>query len=210
MTQPRHHPDDSTLLCYAAGTLDAAFSLIVNSHLQFCEHCRNEVRHLEALGGALFETMPVPEAGEAFEARVMAAFAAALSNEGNAKQSALPMKADPGTDQLMPAPMAQAIDLSRPTIPWREVASGLSQCNVSDAGLSVTFFRVDDKARLVVPMPGPRIALMLWGAFKSRDDLVVRGDLYDMDRRAYVLAGEGVEGATFATAPQVQFGTALA
>ena len=48
--KPTHHLDYSTLLAYAAGTLDEAFSVVAASHLAVCPTCRNAVREAEAMG----------------------------------------------------------------------------------------------------------------------------------------------------------------
>ena len=42
--KPNHHLDDSTLLAYAAGTLDEAFSVVAASHVAVCPACRGAVR----------------------------------------------------------------------------------------------------------------------------------------------------------------------
>lgn len=46
---------DSLLLSYAAGTLDAAQNLAVESHLTFCHDARNFVQECECIGGTLLE-----------------------------------------------------------------------------------------------------------------------------------------------------------
>ncbi|WP_347331765.1 ChrR family anti-sigma-E factor [Marinimicrobium locisalis] len=54
-----HHPDDLTLLDYAAGSLDLAQALAVSVHLGFCSQCQSQLRKLNALGGVLLaETKP--------------------------------------------------------------------------------------------------------------------------------------------------------
>lgn len=54
-----HHPDDLTLLDYAAGSLGLAQALAVSVHLGFCSQCQSQLRKLNALGGVLLaETKP--------------------------------------------------------------------------------------------------------------------------------------------------------
>jgi putative transcriptional regulator len=50
---PHAHLSDDVLVDYAAGTLSQATSLLVATHLALCPDCREEVRLLEAVGGAL-------------------------------------------------------------------------------------------------------------------------------------------------------------
>lgn len=62
----QHHPKDTTLAEFAAGTLNEARSLIVATHLTMCSHCRGLVRGLEHVGGTMLdETVPIPMAADA-------------------------------------------------------------------------------------------------------------------------------------------------
>lgn len=49
----RHHPDQATLMAYAAGAMTEGFNLVVAAHLEFCAQCRHQVAEAEAIGGAL-------------------------------------------------------------------------------------------------------------------------------------------------------------
>ena len=52
-----HHPEYEQLVDYTAGSLHPSVTLAVSVHLEYCADCRREVRRLEALGGALLETL---------------------------------------------------------------------------------------------------------------------------------------------------------
>ena len=52
-----HHPDESTLLSYAAGGLPGNATLLVSCHLQVCSACHGIIRDAELLGGELLEQM---------------------------------------------------------------------------------------------------------------------------------------------------------
>lgn len=67
-----HHPSDTTLTSYAAGTLPEALGLVTATHLSFCPACRDAVALAEAVGGSILEDMaPVAMADDAL-ARVLA------------------------------------------------------------------------------------------------------------------------------------------
>lgn len=55
---PQFHPPESLLIDYAAGTLPEAISLLVATHLTYCPACRHAVQTLEAVGGAMLESLP--------------------------------------------------------------------------------------------------------------------------------------------------------
>lgn len=53
-----HHATDETLMRYAAGTLEAGPSIVIEAHLAACARCRESVAAFEAVGGALLESEP--------------------------------------------------------------------------------------------------------------------------------------------------------
>ncbi|EGH33543.1 transcriptional activator ChrR, partial [Pseudomonas syringae pv. japonica str. M301072] len=52
---PLHHPDDATLVSYAAGALSQVISLVTAAHLERCAECRARLRQAEAIGGVLMQ-----------------------------------------------------------------------------------------------------------------------------------------------------------
>ena len=71
--KPNHHLDDSTLLAYAAGTLDEAFSVVAASHVAVCPACRGAVRAAEALGGELLDSVGGASVSDDCRSRTFAA-----------------------------------------------------------------------------------------------------------------------------------------
>ena len=55
--KPNHHPNSALLMAYASGNLTEAFSLVVASHLSFCQECRQKVNDAEMIGGALIDDL---------------------------------------------------------------------------------------------------------------------------------------------------------
>jgi putative transcriptional regulator len=49
-----HHPDDATLMSFAAGSLAEPLGLVVATHCAVCSACAAEVKFLERIGSALF------------------------------------------------------------------------------------------------------------------------------------------------------------
>jgi len=52
----QHHPDSTLLAEYAAGSMSQGQSLGIAVHLHYCDLCRQQVRALNQLGGAMLET----------------------------------------------------------------------------------------------------------------------------------------------------------
>lgn len=57
----KHHPSETTLLAYAAGTLPQALAIVLATHLTHCSACRRDLADLETVGGALLEELPPAE-----------------------------------------------------------------------------------------------------------------------------------------------------
>jgi len=53
MTQ--HHPDIHLLTEFSAGAAPSGVALCIAAHIDFCPKCRNQLKTLDSLGGALFE-----------------------------------------------------------------------------------------------------------------------------------------------------------
>jgi putative transcriptional regulator len=64
----RHHPSETTLAAYAAGTLPEALAIVAATHIAQCPVCRQSLATLEATGGALLDDLaPVPLSGDALQ-----------------------------------------------------------------------------------------------------------------------------------------------
>ena len=63
-----HHPSETTLAAYAAGSLPQALAVVTATHLGLCSACRRSLSTLEATGGALLDELtPVPLSGDALD-----------------------------------------------------------------------------------------------------------------------------------------------
>jgi len=51
----QHHPDDATLMAFAAGTLTEPFAVVVSAHLEMCGQCRKTSRTMNDLGAAMMQ-----------------------------------------------------------------------------------------------------------------------------------------------------------
>ena len=59
-----HHPEDVTLLAYAAGALPKSLALVVDAHLEACAKCRRMIPFWEAVGGALLDAQAETQMNE--------------------------------------------------------------------------------------------------------------------------------------------------
>lgn len=118
----RHHPDEILLLDHAAGRLDPAMRLIIETHLFLCAGCRAQARMAARIGGVLLEdAAPVALADDAL--------ARTLARLGTQETAA----ACVSNDNTPPALRAfMGMDLSQ--VRWRGMGPSLSYANLYRQG----------------------------------------------------------------------------
>jgi putative transcriptional regulator len=174
--KPNHHLDPSTLLAYAAGTLDDAFVIVVASHLAICPACRASVRNAEALGGEMVSTLPETRVSEDCRSKTMAALDQAVLHR-------LPVAA-PRTE--MPAALARVLNVaSFDAIAWKKKAPGVSMFNVKlpdHVKGQLKLLRIaEGRAMPEHGHGGEEITLVLAGSYRDHLGVFARGDVADLD-----------------------------
>ena len=172
-----HHPDDATLLAYAAGSLGEAASVVVASHLAWCPHCRTTVRCAERLGGTLIDGMEA----EPMSAGVLDRCLSALDDAPAAPET----RAGAAGDPALPTPLARRLGCAIAEVRWKRVAPGIQR---HDLPLSpacrgrLSLMRV--AAGRGVPEhghSGSEITLVLSGSYTDRFGRFQPGDVADLD-----------------------------
>jgi putative transcriptional regulator len=187
------HPDDSTLMSYAAGSLPAALSVIVAAHVAICPRCREEVATMELLGGALLGDLPAvamqapqPETSE-IDRRRPSAPAATGSAAGSAE---------------VPAPLARLLGTNLDALRWRWVSSGSWLRRVQIAGVGqLHLFRCS--SNVVLPEhghEGSELTMVLRGTLSDSTGLYRAGDVCDLDESIEHAPIAGVGGCICAVA----------
>jgi putative transcriptional regulator len=168
---PHHHPSEERLLEHAAGALPEGRDLVVAAHVAVCPACRAEVRHAEAVGGALLESLP-PEP--------MAADALA---------HALALVERPAPPQAPPAMRPDWIPFPSPALEtaWRHrrwAAPGVWVAPVIRGPGKARTYLLRVGAGMSVPRhrhEGAELVTVLKGAFDDRGDAHRPGDFSEND-----------------------------
>lgn len=173
---PTHHLDDSTLLAYAAGTLDEAFTVVAASHVAVCPACRAAVRAAESLGGALLEQADEAPVSADCRARTMASLERTLFTGRRA-----PL---PRTE--LPLPLARRLSVTRfSDLPWKKKAPGVAMLDVKLSGGANSQLRLMRiSAGRAMPEHGhggEEITLVLQGAYTDHMGRFAEGDVADLD-----------------------------
>lgn len=173
---PNHHLDDSTLLAYAAGTLEDAFTVVAASHIAVCPACRAAVRAAEALGGELLD-----QAGDlAISADCRERTFAALEQAGLYR---LPVSAP---RPAFPRPLAQLIPVTRlEDLAWKRKAPGVAVFDVKlprSAKGQLKLLRIGaGRAMPEHGHGGEEITMVLKGAYRDHMGRFAEGDVADLD-----------------------------
>jgi len=184
-----HHLDDNTLMRYASGDLDAAFTVIVASHIALCEQCRKASHDAEQLGGALLaETDVQPVNDNAFES-LMAAIDEQDKSQVDGVEArnvhTFPKRGAGKISGDIPLPLQRHIGAQISDIKWKKVAPGISKHDI-DMGKDSpsSLYLLNIAPGQAVPEHGhggQEMTLILSGAYNDRFGRFGRGDIADLD-----------------------------
>ncbi|MDO8343000.1 MAG: ChrR family anti-sigma-E factor [Cellvibrio sp.] len=134
-----YHPDDMTLMNYAAGSCNIPESLAVAMHLCFCHDCRQHVKNLNHLGGALLETIkPASTDEEAFESLMTSL--EPHDHNAPAKVKMEPTQSDKIT-QHFTNPLLRYLPTSFADLPWQRQTKEISKFDLTSL-INVQGFQV--------------------------------------------------------------------
>jgi putative transcriptional regulator len=174
--KPQHHLDHSTILAYAAGTLDEAFMVVAASHLALCPTCRKAVHEAETLGGELLGQMTGNDVSDDCRQKTLAALDRASIHR-------LPIAA-PKSE--LPVALSRLLNVSSfDQLQWKKKAPGVAMCSVKlpeHAKGKLMLMRIG--AGYAMPghgHGGEEITLVLKGAYRDHLGHFARGDVADLD-----------------------------
>ena len=174
----RHHPKNSTLAEFAAGTLDEGRSLVVATHLTMCGQCREFGSALEEAGGQMLDAVEPVAMREGALALAMARIGQEAPRAPTARAKPSPLAAvwQPEQNSLL------GYDLG----PWRWVSPGLHYRAVMvPAGDDTRVFMLKAKPGLKIPEhrhTGTELTCVLAGAFIHEGGRYGAGDCDDADQ----------------------------
>ena len=169
LVMPNHHPDESLLIEYAAGSLNEAKSLLVATHLTLCPVCRDAVRDGEAVGGALLQASAYHVGvGEPDEPT-------SVVDAPRARRVAV-------ADSALPNPLRDYIGMPMSEIKWTPLWRGLCEYALPQFGARVRLLSIPGGGR----MPrhtheAEELTLVLQGAFADGSGHYARGDVATAD-----------------------------
>lgn len=170
-----HHFDDATLIAYSSGTLTKGMALLVESHLEMCEHCMEQVQTSNRIGGDLLRQIePVPMKSGSLDQLL-----GMLDSVGAESLSEI---AAPVTSEV-PRSLAHYIGDDLDKIEWKTMGLGVQQYDLKLGGIGA--------ARLLRIQPGVSVphhthtanelTLILRGSYVDELGRFQVGDVADLD-----------------------------
>ncbi len=177
-----HHLDDASLVRYASGDLDAAFAIVVASHLAMCGKCREAVRLAEAMGGVCLTETPEADLSQGAFMRLSQRIDAELDKD----------QAQPGEQQTseavasadVPLPLSHLIGGSLDDLAWRHVVPGVQRYRIDMADTQSSLYLLKIGSGRTMPEHGhggTEMTLILRGSYSDVIGKFDRGDIADLD-----------------------------
>jgi putative transcriptional regulator len=179
-----HHPDDMTLMNYAAGSLSLPQALAVSVHLCFCHECRELVKNFNHLGGALLETIkPASTDEDAFEALM-----ATLEPHTPARAPEQKRGAEENTRaaQHYTNPLLRYLPGSLDDLPWQRQTKEISKFDLTSLinvkGFQVALQKISAGAKVPAHThKGFEYTVILSGSFSDELGVYSQGDFIARD-----------------------------
>lgn len=168
----RHHPDDATLMSYAAGSLPQAFAAVVAAHLGLCRRCREEVAALDLVGAALIDTV--------------AALPTLRGAPHPQTRPVPPLHSGHNGTVKLPLPLADLVAGRPVEVAWQPLARGLWHYPISlpPASMGGRLRLLKASPGFAIPEHGHRgaeMTLVLQGAYRDQTGEYRVGDVADLD-----------------------------
>jgi len=171
-----HHLSDVTLQDYAAGSLDQSMEVVIACHLTLCPSCRKKSALADSVGGLLLAE------GESSAPRVSAL---ELLSQAQVKQpTANSTNAQVGPSDV-PRALARLLPDNLQGVPWRPIAPGIKQFNLTNKSRKEGAFKLLHLAPGVVLSEHTHhdreLTLVLQGSYQDEIGRFKRGDIADLD-----------------------------
>ena len=179
-----HHPDDMTLMNYAAGSLSLPQALAVSVHLCFCHECRDLVKNFNHLGGALLETIkPASTEEDAFDA-LMATLEP--HDHSQAPKPKLEVQDDARITQHYTNPLLRYLPASLQDLPWQRQTKEISKFDLTSLinvkGFQVALQKISAGAKVPTHThKGFEYTVILSGSFSDELGVYSQGDFIARD-----------------------------
>lgn len=171
-----HHPDQSTLINYAAGSLPDSLSLVVACHLAECQHCRQIVAEAESFGCHLMDELTPSAMSENARDNILAM----LDESVPKKESSVVTNLKPNSE--VPEPLQPLIGERFSDLHWRSMAPGMKQFILPATQGQLRLLKISPGTCMPVHgHTGSELTIVLKGSYNDELGRFCPGDVADLD-----------------------------
>ena len=172
----KRHPDDATLMSFAAGGLSQALAAVVAAHVSRCPHCRRELQVLDMIGTVVLRDLPESWLLRPVPVLALGSLEADIDGRVNGRP--------PGAD--IPSPIAQIAGDRLDQIAWSSLSPGIEQHELKlpggSSGGQLKLLKIDPGRSIPEHgHGGTELTLVLRGGFKDGYGEFGPGDVADVD-----------------------------
>ncbi|MDB2384351.1 ChrR family anti-sigma-E factor [Endozoicomonas sp.] len=173
---PSHHPDKSTLISYAAGSLPEHQAIAISCHLHTCDICRDTVSKAEQLGSLLLEEIKPTAVSSTVRHHLIRQLDTTLT-DSSAKDNP-PMTGD------IPPPLSRLVGYQLDTLNWKRLVPGIKQLLIRKSPQQGQLRLLKIAPGTCMPAhshSGSELTLVLKGSYTDETGRYRAGDIADMD-----------------------------
>lgn len=171
----KHHPDPSSIMSYAAGSLPESIAMVVACHLSSCEHCRELLADAEEVGRSLLEALEPAPMTEGVRESMLAML-------DNIEPEPLPLVALKPSSGNIPAPLQPMLGQELDKLHWRTLAPGMKQFIIPTSEGKLRLLKIAPGTSM--PMhshTGSELTMVLQGSYSDELGRFCAGDVADLD-----------------------------
>ena len=170
-----HHPDSSSLISYAAGSLPDSQALVVASHLISCKQCQKTVADAEQLGCVLLNEQSVKPMAESARDDILSLL--------DSVEPEIPEPAFRGNPEAeIPLPLQPMLGKHFDDLHWKTMAPGMKQFMMSCGEGTLRLLKISPGVCMPVHgHTGSELTIVLKGSYSDELGRFRAGDVADLD-----------------------------
>ena len=170
----KHHPDPSSLMSYAAGSLPEVNAMVIACHLSCCEHCRKMVCDAESVGRSLLEQLEPVAMSEGSRNQMLA-----MLDRIDSGPAQPVFRKDTGN---IPAPLQPMLGEDLHKLHWRALAPGMKQFVIPASAGKLRLLKITPGTSMPKHSHiGSELTLVLQGSYSDELGRFCAGDVADLD-----------------------------
>ncbi|WP_281645145.1 ChrR family anti-sigma-E factor [Parendozoicomonas sp. Alg238-R29] len=175
---PHHHPDASTLMSYAAGSLPDAIATVVACHVSVCEQCQEAVAEAEQLGRFLMEQQPDAELSKDARAKMLDLLDSVEPDTPDTEKAVEPREANGD----IPLPLRSYLGTSFDSLRWKAMVPGMKQFIIPSTQGQLRLLRIASGTSMPIHShTGSELTMVLKGSYSDELGRFGVGDVADLD-----------------------------